>query len=152
MRGPGQMINAVGLHLILPVRPFVRPLVDRPLVGHAARRHVDHRLAVPVDDQPLTVGDLADHRGQHVPLAADGQELLDMLRFDDGHHPFLRLAHQDLFGAERRVAERHLIEIDVHAPVAGAGQLGGGAGQPGAAQVLDAGDQPGREDLQACTR
>ena len=67
---------------------------------------------------------------------------------DDRHHPLLRLAHQDLLRRERGVAQRHPVELDVHAAVAGGGQLGGGAGQAGAAEVLDAGDQPGREQLE----
>ena len=71
-----------------------------------------------------------------------------MARLDDGHHPFLGLAHQDLFGAEGGIAERYLVELDEHAAVAGAGQLRGGAGQPGAAEVLDPADQPGGEELQ----
>ena len=36
---------------------------------------------------------------------------------DDRHHPLLRLAHQDLFGAERGVAQRHRVELDLHAAV-----------------------------------
>src|SRR5215213_875989 len=142
------MINTVLLYLILPIRTFVRPLIDRPLMGHTAGRHVDDGLVVPVDDQPITVGDFADHRGQDIPLATDVQERLDVLRFDDRHHPFLRLTHQDLFWAERRIAERYPIKIDVHATVASAGELGCGAGEPSTPQVLDAGDQPGGEDLQ----
>src|SRR5215217_4195184 len=142
------MINTVLLYLILPIGTFVRPLIDRPLMGHTAGWHVDDGLLVPVDDQPITVGDFADHRGQDLPLATDGQECLDVLRFDDGHHPFLRFAHQDLFWGERRIPERYPIKIDVHSPVPSTGELGSGAGEPGAPEVLDAGDQPGGEDLQ----
>ena len=36
----------------------------------------------------------------------------------------------------------------MHAAVAGAGQLGGRAGEAGTAEVLDAGDQAGREELE----
>src|SRR3712207_9250080 len=72
-----------------------RPVVDRALVRDRARRDVDDALAVPVDGQPVAVGDLTDDGGQHVPPAADGEELLHLARLDDRAHPLLRLAHQD---------------------------------------------------------
>ena len=53
-------------------------------------------------------------------------------------------------GAHRRLAQRDQVEVDRHA---GAGRRGGlrqRAGQPGAAQVLDADDQVEVVDLQAC--
>ena len=71
-----------------------------------------------------------------------------MIRFNDRHHAFLRLAHQDLFGAEPRVAQRYQIKINVHSAVTGAGQLGGGTRESRATEVLDSGDQPGCENLQ----
>ncbi len=146
--GPGQRLGAVGLQGVLPVRAGEGAVVRRPVVRDRARRHVDDPLAVPVDLQPAGVGDLADHDRLDVPLRADRQERRDVAGLDDRHHPLLRLAHQDLLRRERGVAQRDPVELDVHAAVAGAGQLGGGAGQPGAAEVLDAGDQAGREDLE----
>ena len=103
---------------------------------------------MPVDLQPAGVGDLADDDGLDVPLRADRQERVDVVGLDDRHHPLLRLAHEDLLGRERGVAQRHPVELDVHAAVTGAGQLRGGAREPGAAEVLDAGDEAGREDLE----
>ena len=55
-------------------------------------------------------------------------------------------------GESDGVAQRHEVELDVHAAVAGGGELGGGAGEPGPAEVLDADDEVGGEELQACTR
>ena len=115
---------------------------------HRTRRHVDDLLAVPVDPQPAGVGDLADDDGLDVPLGADRHQLLDVLGLDDRHHAFLRLAHQDLLGRERGVAQRHPVELDLHPAVAGAGQLGRRAREPGAAEVLDAGDDAGGEQLE----
>ena len=145
---PRQLLGAVGLQLVLPVRPRVRALVDRALVRDGPRRYVDHPLAVPVDLQPAGVGDLTDHVGLDVPLGADLQERLDVVRRDDRHHPFLRLAHQDLFRRERGVPQRHLVERHVHAAVARAGQLGGRTGQSGATEVLDALDHVRGEQLE----
>src|SRR3712207_7653122 len=51
-----------------------RPVVDRALVRDRARRDVDDALAVPVDGQPVAVGDLTDDGGQHVPPAARSEE------------------------------------------------------------------------------
>ena len=147
-----ERLGAVGLERVLPVGPGERAVVDRAVVGDGPRGYVDDALAVPVDLQPAGVGDLADDDGLDVPLLADRHEGVDVGRLDDRHHPLLRLAHQDLLGRERGVAQRHPVELDVHAAVAGAGQLGGGAGEPGAAEVLDAGDEAGGEELEACTR
>ena len=94
--GRGSRAGVVGLQGVEVGRAGHRPLVDRALVGDGARRDVDDPLAVPVDGEPVAVGDLTDDGGEHVPLAADGEELLDLGRLDDRAHALLRLAHQDL--------------------------------------------------------
>ena len=71
-----------------------------------------------------------------------------MLGGDDRAHAFLGLAHQDLFGTQRRVAQQHPIQPDVHAAVAVAGQLAGGARDPRPTQVLDAFDESGAQDFE----
>ena len=147
-RGSRQRLGAVGLERVLGVGPGEGPVVGRAVVRHRARGHVDDALAVPVDVQPIPVGDLADHGGLDVPLLADRQERLDVVGLDDRHHPLLRLAHQDLLGRQRGVAQRHPVQLDVHAAVTGTGQLAGGAREPGAAEVLDAGDHAGGEQLE----
>ena len=102
--------------------------------------------------QPAGVGDLADHGRGDVPLRADRQEALDLGGRDDGHHAFLRLAHQDLFGPQRRVAQRDQVQVDVHAAGAGRGQLGGRAGDARGAEVLDADDEVRRRRAPGSTR
>ena len=94
--GRGSRAGVVGLEGVEVGRAGHRPLVDRALVGDGARRDVDDPLAVPVDGEPVAVGDLTDDGGQHVPLAADGEERVDLGRLDDRAHALLRLAHQDL--------------------------------------------------------
>src|ERR1019366_6679537 len=80
------------------------PVVYRALVGRAGGRDVHHLLTAPGHLQPAGAGDLADHRGQHAPAGADLHEVAHVAGLDHGHHAFLRLAHQDLGWAERRVA------------------------------------------------
>ncbi len=91
----------------------------------------------------LTVGDLADVGGQDVPLLADLHERIDVLGRDHGAHALLRFAREHLGRGHAGGAHRNLLEVDVHAAVTGCSQLGGGAGQPGAAEVLDADDEAG---------
>ena len=112
------------------------------------RVDVDDHLAVPVDDQPISFGDLADHGGLDVPLVADAHEPVEVLGCDDRHHPLLRLAHEDLLGGEARIAQRHDVEGDVHAAVAGGGQFGCGARQAGGAEVLQGVDHPRLEQFE----
>ncbi len=64
---------------VLGVGPGHGALVDGPLVRDGARRDVDDGLAVPGDLQAVAVGDLADDRRQHLPLAAHGHERVDVL-------------------------------------------------------------------------
>ena len=96
----------------------------------------------------LTVGDLADDGGQDVPLLADRHERVDVLGRDHGAHALLRFAGEHLGRGHAGGAHRNLLEVDVHAAVAGRSQLGGGAGQPGAAEVLDADDEAGRVQVE----
>ena len=138
----------VGLQPVLLDRSRPRPLVDRAVVGDGPRRHVDDGVAIPLDDEPAGPGHLADHGRLDVPLGADRERALDVVRRDDRHHPFLRLAHEDLLGSERGVAERHAVEPHVHAALAGRRQLRRRARQAGAAEVLDAEDGAGLEELE----
>ena len=118
-------------------------------MGDRAGRDVDDDLVVPEDDQPAGLGDLAEDGGLDVPLGRDLQERLEVGGADDRHHPLLRLAHEDLLGPQAGVAQRHPVEVDHHAAVAVAGELAGRAGQAGAAEVLDAVDDAGGEQVQA---
>ena len=149
VRGTGKGGAAVGLHRVEPLRAGDRTLVDRAVVGDGTRRHVDDRLAVPGDDEPVAVGDLAEDGGLDVPAAGDLEEGVELVGRDDGHHPLLRLRHEDLLRAEGRVTQRHLVELDLHAAVAGGGQLGGRAGQAGATEVLDALDDARGVEVEA---
>jgi hypothetical protein len=55
----------------------------------------------------------------------------------------------NLPGGQGGVAQQHLLEVDVHAGAAVRGELGGGAGDARGAEVLDALDGAGREQLEA---
>src|SRR5699024_10295445 len=87
--------------------------------------------------------------GLHVPLAGNGEELLQLLRGDHGHHPLLRFAHQDLAGGQSGVAQQHVLQIHVHTALTVGGQFTGGTGDAGGAQVLDCLHHAGGEQLQA---
>ncbi len=145
----GQVVPVVLVEDPLVERALDRTLVDRPVVRGGARRQVDDLLAAPRHAQPAGIGDGADDGGGDVPLAADGEEVVEALRLDHGHHAFLRLAHQDFFGRQRRVAQRDDVEVDVHAAGARCRELGRRARQPGGAEILDADDEVGGEDLEA---
>ena len=64
---------------------------------------------------------------------------------DDGQHPLLALARHHLERLHARLAAGHGAHVDVHAHAAARRRLAGGAGEPGAAEVLDADDEPGVE-------
>ena len=117
-------------------------------MGDGSGVHVDDAVTVPVDDEPFAVGDLADDRGRHVPLPADLHETFHVPGFHHRHHAFLRLAHQDLLGSEVRVTQRHEVEVDGHAAVAGGGQLRCGAGDSRRPEVLDSDDDTGLEQFE----
>jgi hypothetical protein len=85
----GQLLGEVRLQVVLPVGAREGPLVRRALVRHRAGRDVDDDLAVPLDDEVVAVGDLADDGRVDLPLHADLEEAADLVRLDDGHHPLL---------------------------------------------------------------
>src|SRR5690606_26248762 len=93
---PAEVLRTVGGRRVEVGRTLVGTVVDGALVRDRLRVDVDDDLVVPGDDQPVAVGDLADDRGQYVPLAADLHEALDVGRLHHRHHALLRLAHQDL--------------------------------------------------------
>src|SRR5699024_2627188 len=95
------------------------------------RSDVDDAVAVVVDREAAVAGDLTDHGGLDVPPGGDRLELGELLGAHHRHHALLGLAHQDLTGVEARVAQQHLLEVDVHARTAVGGQLAGRAGDPG---------------------
>ena len=138
---PRQLGGGIGVESVLGIRTFDRTLIDRSLVRDRARWHVDDGLAVPRDLQPVTVGDLTDDGGQHLPLAAHGKERIDVLRRDDRAHPLLRLAGQDLGGRHVGGAQRHGVQFDPHAAVACRSEFRCGTGQSGTTEVLDADHQ-----------
>ena len=49
------------------------------------------------DLQPVPVGHLSDDGGDDVPLLADREEALDLLRRDHRAHPLLRLARRAIY-------------------------------------------------------
>ncbi len=144
-----QPSGVVGDQRVLLRTPQHRPLVHRTLVRDRARRHVHHRLALPGDHQSAVVGDLTDHARQHVPLRAHRQKGVHIGRPHDRAHPLLGLAGQDLRSGHPGGAQRHRVQVDPHAALARAGQLARRAGQPGAAEILDADHQSLGEQLKA---
>ena len=119
-------------------------------MGDRARGHVDDALAVPVDGEAPGGIDLADHHGLDVPLLAAQQEFIELRRGDDRAHALLRLAHEDLLGRERLIAQQHPVEPHVHAAVAVRGEFAGRARDAGAAEILDAFDEARVQHLEGC--
>ncbi len=103
---------------------------------------------MPVDGQSPGVVDLADDDGLDLPLLAQGEEGVEVVRRHDGAHALLRLAHEDLLRRERGIAQQDAVEPDVHAALAVGRQLAGGAGDAGAAEVLDALHESGVQHLE----
>ena len=122
-------------------RPCHRPLVDRAVVGERAGGHVDDDLVVPGDDEPVAVGHLPDGGRDDPPLGGDRQHGRQVRGRDDGQHALLRLAGEHLVRLHRRLAQRHPVELRPHPGPTRRRRLGQGAGQAGAAEVLDALDE-----------
>ena len=112
-------------------------------------RCVDDDLALVADDEVLAGGDLTNLSAGNVPVRTDFLELLHVLRGHHGAHALLGLGGEDLRGGHVLGAQRHVVEVDLHATVTGGSQLGRGAGQARTAQVLDADDDAGLVQVQA---
>ena len=136
-------------HRVLPVGASDGTLVDRAFEGDGARRRIDDRLPVPGDDEMVTVGDLADDGREHIPLAADLEKLLDVVRGDHRTHPLLRLAGEHLGRGHPDRAHRHLLQVDMHATITRGSQFRCGTGQSSTTEILDTHHQPGVIELEA---
>ena len=119
-------------------------------MGDRARGHVDDALSVPVDGEAPGGIDLADHHGLDIPLLAAQQEFAELRGGDDRAHALLRLAHEDLLGRERLIAQQHPVEPHVHATVAIRGEFTRRARDAGAAEILDAFDEARVQHLEGC--
>ena len=95
----------------------------------------------PVVTSPMTTASTS-HRAQMArkPSMRSGATIAHIRSCDS----LMRISSGD----ERRVAQGHAVQPHVHAALAVGRQLAGGAGDPGPAEVLDALDQPGVQDLQ----
>ena len=154
VRRRGQAVGRV-----LPSNGQVRRLgpgtvVQRRLVLERPGRHIGHHLGTTAvsggdDAEATAVGHGADHRGLHLPSTGDGQDVVELVGFDDGEHPLLGLRGHHLERRHVRLATGHGVDVDVHAGAALGGGLGGGAGDAGTAEVLHADRQVAVEELQA---
>ena len=97
----------------------------------------------------ITVRDLADLRAGHVPMGTNLPETINILRGDDGTHALLGLRREDLGRGHVLRAQRHRVEVDLHATVPGRSQLGCCAGQSRTTQVLNPHDNSGVIQIQA---
>ena len=137
-------------------RRLARAVVERCVVGQRGGGDVGqhgavHAVADAQAAAPAGLGlrDRADDGGPHLPLGADGRHRRPRLGRDDGQHALLALAGHHLPGLHALLAPRHRRHVDVHADAAASGRLAGGAGQAGAAEVLDADDELRVEQLEA---
>ena len=80
--------------------------------------------------------------------SAHRQNPIHGVRADDGQHAFLALARHDLPRRHARLPSGDGGHVDVHANPAPRRRFAGGAGQAGAAEILDADHQPLVEQLQ----
>ena len=104
---------------------------------------------MPEDLQAPVAGDLAEDARLDIPLARHRKEGIQLLGRDDRHHALLRLAHEDLLGRERGVAQQHVLEVDAHARAAVRGELARRARDAGGAEVLDGLDELALVELEA---
>ena len=147
--GAGKSRRRVVAQRVDPGRVGDGPLVDGAVDRDRRGVDVHDLLAVPEDLQAAVTGDFAEHAGLDIPLADDLEERVELLGRDDRHHALLALAHEDLLGRERGVAQQHLLEVDAHAAAAVRRQLARRARDAGGAEVLDRLDQVALVQLEA---
>ncbi len=152
----GQRPGVVGRPGLMVTRLGHGPVIERGILTEGHRGDVRQHLTVePVEDTQVPglagrrVGDPAHHRRTDLPPAADLLDAGQILGPHDGQHPLLALGRHDLVGGHARLAPGDGGDVDVHPHPTPGRRLAGRADQAGPAQILDAHDQPGVEQLQA---
>ena len=84
-----------------------------------------------------------------LPLAADRQQVIELVGLADRQHPLLALAGHDLEGLHALLANVDLGQVHVHPHAALRRGLARGTGDARRSEVLDADDEAGVEDLEA---
>ena len=126
-------------------RPTARPRARRPAPAPSMPSRM-RRRPPPSGSGAVTVPMTVARTSHLAQMAATAGH--DSGR-DDGQHALLALARHDLPGLHARLAPRHGGDVDVHADAAARRGLAGGAGQPGAAEVLDPDHELRVEQLEA---
>ena len=125
-------------------------VVHRGVLRQGGRRHLGDDLTVVADRERAARADGADDRCVDLPLLRHGEHLVESLGGYEGHHPLLRLAHEQLGCGHVGFTGVDGAEVDVHAHVGAGSRLGDGAGQARGAEVLDPHDQALLVQLEAC--
>ena len=149
---PWQLGWVIGGELVQNGRALHRSVVNRCVFMEARRRDIGQHLAVPPleDPQPPRTSDSANDGRAHFPTLADLHHGIQHGGRNDREHPLLALARHHLERRQARLAQRHGFNVHVHAHPAPRGRFARGAGDPGAAEILDTEDEVLVEQLEGC--
>ena len=133
-------------------------VIERCVLMQCGCRDIAEHLAIETveDAQSTTIGvaggrtggDHTDHRGADFPASTNCQHLIEIGGLDNGEHAFLALRGHDLERFHARLTTRDGGDVHVHAHAAAAGGFAGGTSQAGAAEILNADDEPGVEQFE----
>src|SRR5699024_5352022 len=110
--------SRVLVELVLPVWTRVWAVINWAVVRNGAWVYVHYPLTVVVNGEAARVVYFTNDSGLNVPLLGDFHERVELLWAHNGHHAFLGFRHEDLAGVQGWVAQRDVVEPDVHAAVA----------------------------------
>ena len=126
-----------------------RTLVHRRLVGQRAVRNLGDHDAALLDAKHAVARHLADVRRVQVPFVENPLDLRLAPLLDDQQHALLRFGQHDFVRRHAGLALRHERDVDLDAGAAARSHLGGRAGQPRRAHVLDADERVGLHHFEA---
>ncbi len=147
-----QLCRVIGGKPVQNGRAPHRAVVNRCVFMEARGRDIGQDLAVPPlqDPQPPRTSDSAYDGRAHFPTPADLHHGIQHRGCNDREHALLALARHHLERRQARLAQRHGFDVHVHAHPAPRGRFAGGAGDTGAAEILDTEHEVLVEQLKGC--
>ncbi len=97
----------------MPQRCRGRTIIQRRIIRQRANRNIRDHLSMPSRAPSLIVGDSSDHARMQIPLLEHRLQFRLAPALGDDQHALLRFRKQNFVRRQIRLAQRHLVEVEL---------------------------------------